>query len=427
MKQNFNFLILILFFAINLYSSQKMNNEEYDKFMLGRSFFTIPWVEAPSATTARDGLGPLFNANTCIGCHPNNARGTLYSKSNRASKSLIPKLSIDSNNTNLHQSILENQGLIPEPIYGEQIAISSINDVPYEAKVNIDFEKIKLYFDDEEHFIYKPKYTLTNLNYGSLHKTTNITYRLAPTLYGMGLIDEIDENSILENVDENDSNNDGISGKANFVYSKITQKKELGRYTYKASVAFLKEQVANAAFNDMGLSTSLNQGENCTEFQIECNEAPKARDEIDITDERLDAITYYLKNLPSYEPTKSKSFDKGIKIFSQTACTSCHVPSLKSKKGKNIYTFSDLLLHDMGKGLSDGRVEFQAQRNEFRTAPLWGFKTEKKEYRLLHDGRAKTFEEAILWHGGEANRAKENYIALNKKDKKLLIEFLKGL
>ncbi len=427
MKQKSSLIFLILFFVINLYSSQKMNNEEYDKFMLGRSFFTIPWVEAPSATTARDGLGPLFNANTCIGCHPNHARGTLYNQSNNASKSLIPKLSIKSNNTLLHKDILQKDGSIPDPVYGGQIAISSINDVPYEAKINIDFEKIKLYFDNEEHFIYKPKYSLTNLNYGKLHKTTNITYRLAPTLYGMGLLSKIDKKAILENVDENDLNGDGISGKANYVYSKITQQKELGRFTYKASVAFLKEQIANAAFNDMGLSTSINKGENCTSFQKECNEAPKSKDEIDITDERLDAITFYLENLPTYDPSTSESFKNGLNTFSKIGCTSCHTPTLKDKNGKDIYTFSDLLLHDMGKGLSDGRSEFAALGSEFRTAPLWGFKVEKKDFRLLHDGRAKTFEEAILWHRGEATRAKENYIALNKKEKKLLIEFLKGL
>jgi CxxC motif-containing protein (DUF1111 family) len=425
MKQKFKFLIFILLFAVNLNSSQLIDDE--DKFMLGRSFFTIPWVEAPSATTARDGLGPLFNVNTCIGCHPNNAKGTLYTQSNTASKALIPKLSIEQNNTILHKNILEKQGFIPEPIYGGQIAISSINDVPYEAKVNIDFEKIKLFFDGEEHTIYKPKYSLVNLNYGKFHKNTNISYRLAPTLYGMGLISKISEESILENVDENDLNSDGISGKANYVYSNITKKQELGRFTYKASVAFLKEQVANAAFNDMGLSTSINQGENCTSFQKECNEAPKAKDDIDITDERLDAITFYLENLPTYTPSKNKSFETGMKIFSQIGCASCHIPTLKDTKGKEIYTFSDLLLHDMGSDLADGRVEFKALKNEFRTAPLWGFKNEKEGFRLLHDGRAKTFQEAILWHGGEANRAKENYLALNKKDKKLLIEFLKGL
>lgn len=427
MKQNFRLITLILFFTLNLYSSQKMNDEEYDKFILGRSFFIIPWVEAPSATTARDGLGPLFNANTCIGCHPKHGKGRLFNQSNNASKSLIPKISIPSNNTYLHNNFLQKDGSVPDPVYGGQIAISSINDVPYEAKVNIDFEKIKLFFDEQEHFIYKPKYSLINLNYGELHKSANITYRLAPTLYGMGLISQIDDKSILKNVDEDDSNGDGISGKANFVYSKITQKEELGKFTYKASVAFLKEQVANAAFNDMGLSTSINKGENCTSFQKECNDAPKSKDTLDITDARLDAITFYLANLPTYDPSTSESFKKGINTFSKTGCTSCHTPTLIDKEKKDIYTFSDLLLHDMGEGLSDGRSEFLALKSEFRTAPLWGFKAEKEGFRLLHDGRAKTFEEAILWHGGEANRAKEKYIALNKKDKKLLIEFLKGL
>ncbi len=428
MKLSFNLLSFLLLFTTTLYSSQQeMNNEDYDKYILGRSFFTIPWVEAPSATTARDGLGPLFNANSCVACHPNTARGVLYSKKNVASKSLIPKLSIDSNNSKLHKDILKRDGSLPDPIYGAQISISSVHDVPYEARVNLDFEKIKLFFDGEEHYIYKPKYTLIDLHYGKLQKSTNISYRIAPTLYGMGLLSKIDEKSILANVDENDSNHDGISGRANFVYSKITKKEELGRFTYKASVAFVKEQVANAAFNDMGLTTSFLKGENCTKSQTACLNSPKARDEIDITDKRLDAITYYLENLPTYNPIKGKNFEKGIEIFSKIGCTSCHIPSLKTKDGTSVYTFSDLLLHDMGDGLSDGRSEFEASKNEFRTTPLWGYAVEKKAYRLLHDGRAKTFQEAILWHGGEATKAKENYVALDKKEKKLLIEFLKGL
>lgn len=273
-----------------------LNNEEHDKFMLGRSFFSIPWVEAPSVTTARDGLGPLFNANSCISCHPKNGRGTLFTKNNLPSRALIARLSIKSDDSLEHKELLKYQGFVPEPVYGNQLAINGIFGVDFEGKIKIDFEEKEVVFPDgEKQVLLKPKYSLTDLNYGDLHKDVNISYRIAQTLNGMGLIALISDEDILANEDVDDKDGDGISGRANWVYSKITKKTELGKYTWKASVAFLKEQIANAASNDIGLTTSVNPSENCTDFQEACKNAPKAKDSIDLPDERLDSIAFYLK------------------------------------------------------------------------------------------------------------------------------------
>lgn len=409
-----------------------LNDEQYDKFILGRSFFTIPWIEAPSATTARDGLGPLFNANSCISCHPKNGRGTLFSSDDSTSRALVARLSIKADESLQHKDFLKYKGFVPEPTYGSQLAINGIFNVKFEGKIKIDFEEKELIFPDgEKQILQKPKYSLENLNYGNLHKDTNISYRIAPTLNGMGLINLISNEDILANVDENDENKDGISGKANFVYSTLTNKVELGIYTWKASVAFLKEQVASAAFNDMGLTTSLFLNENCTKEQKECLNAPKAKDVIDLPDERLEAITYYLKNIKSYEATKNKEYYEGLLLFEQLSCSKCHISSFDTKKGFKIEPFSDFLLHDMGEDLSDGRVEFQALQNEWRTAPLWALALHEKingeKPRLLHDGRARSFQEAILWHGGEAQNSKENYMNLPKEKREKLIKFLEEL
>jgi CxxC motif-containing protein (DUF1111 family) len=411
-----------------------LNDEQYDKFILGRSFFAIPWVEAPSVTTARDGLGPLFNSNTCVSCHPANGRGTLLNDG-LASRSLVVRLSINSDSlikSDLHKSLLEKKGFIPEPIYGNQLAINGIHGVDFEGKVKIDFDEVSINFPDAEiQVLLKPKYSLENLNYKALHKDANISYRIAPTLNGIGLIELISEKDILKNVDEYDKNNDGISGKANFVYSNITKKEELGKYTWKASVAFLKEQIAGAASNDMGLTTSIFPNENCTETQKACNESDKAKDAIDLPDDRLDAVTYYLKNIKTYEAKKSKEYAEGLEIFEQISCAKCHISSFDTSKGFKISPFSDFLLHDMGEELADGRVEFKANKNEWRTAPLWGLalheKINKESPRLLHDGRARTFQEAILWHGGEASNSKENYMNLPKIKREKLIKFLEEL
>lgn len=411
---------------------KKMTDEEYDIFMLGKSFFRIPWVESPSATTARDGLGPLFDANTCVSCHPGNGRGTLYSKKGNASRSLVARASIDSNGSELHKKLLINKGFVPEPVYGSQISVNGIHGVLFEGRVDIKFKEVEVVFPDGEiDILLKPLYTLKDLNYGELHEDSNISYRIANSLNGMGLISLISDEDILKNEDVEDKNNDGISGKANWVKSKINGQKELGRFTWKASVSSLKEQVANAANNDMGLTTTLNPHENCTSFQKECLEAPKSKDNIDIPDFRLDAITYYLKSLKTYSAKETKQYKLGLKIFEKVGCVKCHISSFNTINGQEIKPFSDFLLHDMGEELSDGRVEFEASKSEFRTAPLWGLalheKINKTKPRLLHDGRARDFQEAILWHGGEARDAKVNYMNLAKNERKRLIEFLKGL
>ena len=418
--------------SILLKHKDNLNDEEYDKFILGRSFFTIPWVEAPSATTARDGLGPLFNANSCISCHPSNGKGTLLSENETPSRALVTRLSIDSNGSSEHENLLKYKGFVPEPVYGNQLAINGIFGVDFEGKVKIAFEEKEVVFPDgEKQILLKPKYELENLNYGTLHKDSNISYRIAPSLNGIGLIESISNDLILANVDVDDKNGDGISGRANFVYSNITKKVELGKYTWKASTAFLKEQVAGAAVNDMGLTTTIFQNDNCTKSQKECNDAPKPRDEMDLPDDRLDAITFYLKNIKTYVPKETKEYKEGLILFESISCAKCHISSFETKEGFKIAPFSDFLLHDMGEDLADGRVEFMANKNEWRTAPLWGLalheKINKEKPRLLHDGRARSFQEAILWHGGEAQQSKENFMNLPKEKREQLIRFLEEL
>ena len=443
-KQNFNLFkklfiaksLVVVFatglFALNDKPVDGLNDDEYDKFMLGKSFFAVPWVEAPSVTTARDGLGPLFNANSCIACHPSNAQGKLFNKDGFVSRSLIAKLSIKSNDSKEHKESLKYKGFVPNEIYGGQLSINAIHGIDFEGRVKVDFDEIEVLFPDgEKQILLKPKYSLENLNYGVISKDTNISYRIAPTLNGMGLIELISDEDILKNVDENDNNSDGISGRANYVYSNITKKEELGKYTWKASVSFLKEQIAAAASNDMGITTSIFPFENCTKAQQKCNDAPKARDKIDLPDDRLDAIDYYLKNIKSYTPKVTKEFEEGLEIFEQISCSKCHVSSFETNKGFKVYPYSDFLLHDMGEDLSDGRSEFKASEDEWRTAPLWGLALHEKinaeKPRLLHDGRARTFQEAILWHGGEAKNAKENYMNLPKEKREKLIKFLEEL
>ena len=416
-----------------------LNDEEKDKFILGKSFFTIPWVEAPSATTARDGLGPLFNSNTCINCHPKNGIGSVYNKNNNISRHYVSRLSIPSNGSFEHKKMLRFSGFVEEPKYGEQISINGVHGVPYEAKAVIKYKNKTVTYPDGEQVILKQplrgvENQLKDLQYGDIDKDVSITNRLAPALVGLGLLEKLTDQQILENEDINDENNDGISGKANIVYSLEYKDFRVGRYTWKGSAPTVVHQSAAAAFNDMSLSNTYFQKENCTSSQKECLKAPKGDDldgkkTLDLPKQRLDAIAFYLSNLKI--PYSDITQKEGEKLFSSIGCVKCHTPSFELENGYKIKPFSDLLLHDMGEDLSDGRIEFKATPREWKTAPLWGIGKYKlalgKNPELLHDGRAKTIEEAILWHGGESENIKKSFMNLSKKQRELVIKYIEEL
>ncbi len=404
-----------------------LNDSQIDTFVLGKSFFRVPWVEAPSATTARDGLGPLFSSNTCISCHPKNGKGSVYNNKGHIDRSLVTRLSIKSS-----KRVDRKIGFIPEPTYGSQLSINSVHGVPYEGKPTRSYiNKTVLLSENRKITLRKPIYGITNLGYGALSKDAILSQRVPPALIGLGLLEQISDSQLLDSEDIEDKDGDGISGKANRVYSPETSAIEIGRYNWKANASKVKHQVAGAMSSDMGLTSPLYPIENCTYNQKECLSSPKGRDTFDVPMKRLDAVSFYLKHLKVPTVVQDKHYKDGLKIFKQIACASCHIPTFTLDSGKIIHPFSDLLLHDMGRDLADGRVEFQATGSEFRTPPLWGISIYKQilkdRVNFLHDGRARTIEEAILWHSGEAKQAKESFIKLPQQKQNVLIDFLERL
>ena len=436
MKQKYKyFLHTFIFLAsstfVNAGSLQTpvspLSDSQVDTFVLGKSFFRTPWVAAPSATTARDGLGPLFSANTCTGCHPENGKGSVYNSKGHIARSLVTRLSVGD-----HQSINTKMGFTPEPTYGSQLSINGVYGVPYEGKPSRSYStKTVILGKNKKVILRKPIYGVTDLQYGALSKEVILSQRVPPALVGLGLLEQISNKQLLANEDINDTNKDGISGKANRVYSPETSKIEIGRYNWKANAPTVKYQVAAAMSNDMGLTSPLYPAESCTSSQKECLASPKGKGPLDVPMKRLDAVTFYLKNLKVPQPKQDKDYKNGLKIFKQISCAACHIPTFTLDNGKSIHPFSDLLLHDMGKGLADGRSEFQATGSEFRTPPLWGISIYtqilKNRVNFLHDGRAGTMEEAILWHAGEAEQAKNNFINLSSQKQRVLIDFLERL
>lgn len=406
-----------------------MNYDEEDKFILGKSFFRIPWVEAPSATTARDGLGPLFNANTCMHCHPKNGAGVAVDKNGNMNRTYLLRLSHkDSSN----KDMLKKNGFEPDSTYGAQLSRNGNYNVPFEAQVLVTYEDINgSYPDGTKYNLRKAHYNITNKNYGEFDKNTIFAPRIGSALIGLGLLERISEANILKFQDINDSDGDGISGKANYAYNPETKKIELGRFTWKASATTVKHQSAGAAHNDMGLSNPLFPKHNCSTKQIKCiKEAQKGRFDFDLPQDRLDAIAYYATNLAVPVQRNPKKYLEGKKIFESINCSACHISTHITTNGVKVPAYTDLLLHDMGKKLADGRSEFLANGNEWRTPPMWGIGLYKKvsgEANYLHDGRARSIEEAILWHGGEAKKSKDDFMALDKKSRKKLIEFLNSI
>lgn len=409
-----------------------LTDEQLDHFILGRSFFTIPWVSAPSSTTSRDGLGPLFNSNTCESCHLGRLNTKAdFSQPNNLPRSLVFKLGQPKNHDKRGKNMI-----VEDPVYGGQIAINGVKGVPFEAKVGVTLQTKKVTLaGGEEVELIKPTPILSTLNYGKLHKETTISMRQAPALHGLGLIERVPKQAILANADPNDKNKDGISGKANKVFDPVTQSVQLGLFGHKASQASLLSQTADAAINDMGLTNPIHPEEFCTPSQIECINAPKGRainkSDPDLTPRRLNAIAYFTYN--QMLPTKGKNgFSelalKGKALFNDIGCQSCHVSTLPTIDGKNIASYSDFLLHDLGSDLADNRPEFLATGQEWRTAPLWqtGVKS-KMGNNFLHDARARNTIEAILWHGGEASKSRDKFTQLPKEKRKALLAFLDEL
>ncbi len=308
---------------------------------------------------------------------------------------------------------------------GHQIQDHSVFGVKPEAKVSLSWEEIPgNYPDGTSYSLRKPLFDITLSDGSSLRTDIQTSMRLPPPVIGLGLLEAISDETLLELSDPNDSDDDGISGRPNMVWNRVTSSTEIGRFGRKANNPNLRAQTARAYADDIGVTNS----------DINPSDAPP-----EITEEQLALATFYVQTLavPLREDVDDPDVSEGEVIFSNIGCSSCHVPLIKTGEHpieelsyQTIQPFTDLLLHDMGEGLADNRSDFQATGREWRTTPLWGIGITGKillEENFLHDGRARSLEEAILWHGGEAQNAKMNFKNLSKKKRESLIKFLNTL
>lgn len=384
-------------------------------FEAGLQFFQLPWVPAPGRPEA-DGLGPTFNAIACTSCHVRNGRG-IPPKDVFSSPEVLLRLGSE---------------LGPDPNYGGQLqpfGVSSGVGEGNATRVETVVNEVNL--DGEIVTLTKVHYEFVELGFGPLDEATDVSPRLAQQLVGQGLLESIPNEVLIENADPDDADDDGISGRVARL-----QDGTIGRFGWKAIMPTVKTQSAAAFFGDMGLTTSLHPNENCPPSQNKCASLPNGGVP-EVNDERLRVTSSYVRLLGVPGRRITDRVQDGKLVFNELGCSSCHTPSFRTGEAlepelsnQTIWPYSDLLLHDMGAGLADGVAEGAAKGNEWRTPPLWGLGLVKEvngALHLLHDGRASSYAEAVLWHGGEAESAKNSFIELSKEQRRALYEFLDSL
>lgn len=400
-------------------------------FAVGNSFFNLNWVAAPASTAARDGLGPHFNARSCSACHLHDGRSRPPEPGGAMSVMLL-RVSVPG--TNAHG------GPRPHPVYGGQIQGRALPGVPAEADVVVDFEPVRGAFADGEAFeLRRPKYSLRNLGYGPVPANLLTSPRVAPAVIGLGLLEAVAVEHLAALADPRDRDGDGISGKLNQVWNAATQRLEPGRFGWKAEQPTVRQQVAGAFNGDMGLTTSLFPQENHSPAQTAATRQPNGGSP-EVSDQILDSVAFYSRVLavPARRSVDEPLVRRGEELFRAARCAACHreqlttgeVPGLPQLSRQTIRPYTDLLLHDLGEGLSDNRPAFAAEGREWRTPPLWGIGLVPKingQSFLLHDGRARNLTEAILWHGGEAEKSREVFRELPRADREALVKFLESL
>ena len=398
-------------------------------FFFGNRLFNTNWIAAPSSTEGFDGLGPLFNRVSCSGCHLRDGRGQPPGEGEEM-LSMLVRLSLPGQ--------AADGGPLPHPTYGDQLSDRALPGVVPEGRATVAWEELPgAYADGTPYSLRRPLLSFHDLAYGPLDGVLT-SPRVAPFVIGLGLLEAVPDATLRALADPDDADGDGISGRLNEVWDRGAEATVPGRFGWKANQPSLLQQSAGAALGDIGLTTGLFPAENCRPAQADCAAAVNGGSP-ELDDAFLAKLILYMRTLavPLARDFDDPEVQAGAALFAASGCAACHTPTLASGEshlaalsGQTFHPFTDLLLHDMGPGLADGRPDFLASGSEWRTAPLWGLGLLEQvngHQFLLHDGRARGFAEAILWHGGEAEVAKERFRALDVTDRAALVRFLGAL
>lgn len=397
-----------------------LDGEHAASFRKGSSIFRQAWVIGPSQDHPDFvGLGPLYNRLSCIACHVKNGRGAAPDRENGVARTMATRLSVDGKDA--------HGGPRVHPDYGAQLNPEGVPGVAGEGQAVVEYAEFDVaLFDGATVRLRRPTLVFRNLAYGPLGPETKTSLRNAPPVFGLGLLEAVADAEILAG-----------KGRPNFVFSVETGQRTLGRFGLKANQPNLKQQIANAFVEDIGITSSLFPAENCPPSQSECRRGASTPE---LTDAQLDAVVNYIRALapPARRNLDDPRVKDGEVLFHDIGCSNCHRDALHvadfslqpALNGVEIHPYTDLLLHDMGDGLADGREDFEAGPRDWRTPPLWGLGLAGKGgdgVDFLHDGRARTFAEAILWHGGEAQSSADAFRNLPEPQRHALFAFLNSL
>lgn len=412
-------------------SARNILPEHKTDFYVGDSFFNENWLAAMKVHSERGGLGPLFVSRSCAACHVRNGRGTppdMY----MPPETMVLRISVP--------GFGEHGGPKPDPTYGLQLQTHALPGFKPEAQALVTYRETRgTYGDGLEFYLRQPIFQVMDFRYGPPQTNLIISPLTAPAVIGLGLLEAVPEKMLREFTKKNSRRADGIAGKINAVWDESEKKIVAGRFGWKAEQPSVRQQCAAAFNGDMGLTTAIFPDENHTAAESECTNAP-SNGRPEVGDNIFQRVVLYSRLLavPARRDVTNETVLRGEKLFQQLNCAACHAPELKtgSVSGfpelsyQTIHPYTDLLLHDMGESLSDHRQVFNATGREWRTPPLWGIGlvgTINDHTFFLHDGRARGFAEAILWHGGEAEKSKEQFRLLSLADRDVLIRFLESL
>lgn len=362
------------------------------------------------------GLGPLFIANSCVACHVRNGRGRA-----NPDEALVRVAVAKAGGSSM-----------PVPGLGSQVQNRAIWGTEPEALVQVTWQSSQDPAGGQAAMRQPTVALLKPQGAAYAPELVSRSLRIAPPLVGLGLLESVPESQILARADPDDLDGDGISGRAHWIEA-ADGSRQLGRFGWKAIQTSLRAQSAAAYNDDMGLTTPAGRG----------NDRAADGRPADISNQELDLVTYYSQTLGAPRTGRSAStrlVRQGQRHFEALLCSRCHVPQLTTNSSREhvvealndqrIWPYTDLLLHDLGAGLDDGVAERGAASGEWRTAPLWGIGLTKRinpAATYLHDGRARTLDEAIRWHGGEAEQSKHRYLALNRQQRGELLRWLEQL
>jgi CxxC motif-containing protein (DUF1111 family) len=418
-----------------------LTHAQHQQFMFGRNVFQRKWAAVVSLN-GDWGLGPTFIASQCSQCHVNDGRGVPPGARDEQLLSMLVRLSVPGED--------EHGGPRPHPNYGDQIQnralqgqnvdlAYSIEPIPSEADLFLDWEEQDVELADGEMItLRKPRLRIEHLNFGPLGPEVMTSLRIAQPVFGLGLLDAVPEQTLLAIAQRQQAQ--GLDGHPNYVWDAFAKRTALGRYGWKANQPSLRQQVVAAALGDMGVSSNIFPDQNCPPVQTAClRELPGNTPEL--ADVELNATELWLRGLavPARRNVDDPLVSRGEKLFVEAQCAACHIPTLTTGAefpalpqlaNQTFHAYTDLLLHDMGEGLADGRPDFKAGPREWRTPALWGLGLSRAvngSEVMLHDGRARNATEAVLWHGGAALSSREAFRRMPKADRAALLKFLESI